>query len=116
MARRYADAILGAVEKGVAIPESELPTRKRSRRPPHDPAYDARLERLKELRNAVAHRHNLPPGLVCPNGTLQGIARLDPDAAVDLGEVQELRAWQRDLLGDDAVLGVLRSAPAEGPT
>jgi ribonuclease D len=116
VAQRYADAILQAIERGLAIPESELPVRKRARRMPPDPAYDARLERLKDLRNAAADRHELPPGLLCPNGTLQGIARLDPDAEVDLGAVVELRAWQRGLLGDDAVLAALRGNAGGEPS
>jgi ribonuclease D len=113
-ARRYGEAILAAVEEGLAVPEADLPTRKRSRRPPHDPTYDARLERLKELRNAAAGRHDLAPGLICPNATLQAIARLDPNAAIDFGQVEELRAWQRELLGDRAVLAALRGEPAAG--
>jgi ribonuclease D len=114
VARRYGDAILAAVAEGLAVPEDDLPTRKRSRRPPLDPAYDARLERLKELRNTAADRHDLPPGLICPNATLQAVARLDPHVAVDLGQVEELRAWQRGLLGDQAVLAALRGDTAAG--
>jgi ribonuclease D len=106
--QRYGPAILDAVKQGVDVPEEHLPSRPRPQRPPHDPAYDQRLDRLKALRNAVAQRTELPPGLVCPNGTLQAIARMDPAESVDLGEVEELRAWQRGLLGDSAVLAALR--------
>lgn len=108
VAERYGREILAAVARGVAIPDDQLPVRARARRPPHDPAYDARLERLKELRNEAAEQIGLQPGLVCPNGTLQAIARLDPSGPVDLGAVEELRAWQRSLLGDDALLRALR--------
>jgi len=114
VAERHGREILDAVARGVAVPDEQLPTRRRTRRPPHDPAYDARLDRLKELRNLAAERLGLQPGLLCPNGTLQGIARLDPTGPVDIGEVEELRTWQRKLLGDDALLGALRGPDSRG--
>lgn len=113
VAERYGPAILDAVARGVAVPEEDLPARTRSRRPPHDPAYDARLDRLKELRNVAAEQLGLQPGLLCPNGTLQGIARLHPVEATDLGQVEELRTWQRTLLSDEALLEALRGAEGE---
>ena len=72
--RRGSD-LLGAVERALAIPERDLPRVDRPPRRPADPAFDARVERLKAARNGEAARLDLAPGVLCPNGTLEAIAR-----------------------------------------
>jgi ribonuclease D len=109
--QRHSEKILAAIAEGLGVPHDQLPVVQRTRRPPPDPAYDARLERLKEARNAAAQRVGLAPGLLCPNGTLQTIARLAPTAPADLGEVPELRAWQRETLGDEMLVSAARDLP-----
>ena len=104
IARRYGAAILSAVEQGEALPKEALPRTLRKKRPLPDPGYEMRLERLKELRNSRAESSGLDPGLVCPNGTLQAIARAAPTSAVGLDDVPELRAWQRGVLDELAIL------------
>src|SRR5213083_1915342 len=47
LARRHGDALLEAVARAKALPESELPKLARTPRLPKDPGSDARLERLK---------------------------------------------------------------------
>src|SRR3954452_9597900 len=49
-AERRGRDILAAVERGLSIPDRELPRLERPRRPPPDAAYEARLERLKAVR------------------------------------------------------------------
>jgi hypothetical protein len=53
--------------------------------------------------------------VVCPNGTLEAIARLDPKTGAELGGVTELRRWQLRAFGEE-LLKVLRSAPTPAPT
>jgi hypothetical protein len=50
--------------------------------------------------------------VVCPNGTLEAIARLDPTTAAELGAVTELRRWQLREFGEE-LLKALRGAPAQ---
>ena len=107
--QRYGEAILEAVREGRALPEERLPNVTRSRRPPPDPAYDARLERLKAVRNRMAATVGLEPGLVCPNGTLQAVARAAPTAPDQLTAIPELRSWQREVLGDRRILAAVGS-------
>lgn len=106
--RRFGTAILEAVQVGLAVPDSALPSVRRHRRPTTDPAYDLRLERLKQLRNARAQATGMEPGLLCPNGTLQAIARAEPDSAEALDGIEELRQWQRQVIDDRDVLGAVR--------
>jgi ribonuclease D len=111
---RYGEAILSAVQEGLTLPEERLPNLTRSKRPPPDPAYDARLDRLKVVRNRMAASVGLEPGLVCPNGTLQAVARLSPTRPEELAAIPELRAWQREVLGDRQILIAVSAPEGEG--
>lgn len=111
---RYGEAILSAVQEGLTLPEERLPNVTRSKRPPPDPAYDARLDRLKVVRNRMAASVGLEPGLVCPNGTLQAVARLSPTRPEELAAISELRAWQREVLGDRQILIAVSAPEGEG--
>ncbi len=112
IARRGAE-ILEAVERAMAIPERDLPRLPRPPRRAHDPAYDARLERLKAVRNRIAQRLDLQPGVACPNGTLEEIARRAPGSPEELATVPSLRRWQREEFGGELLAAVVE--PAEPP-
>jgi ribonuclease D len=99
LSRRRGDELLGAIERGLKVPPSEIPRPDRGPRIRPDPALLDRLERLKVARNAAATRLNLAPGVLCPNGTLERIARADPRSLEDLAAIPELRVWQRKVMG-----------------
>jgi ribonuclease D len=110
--QRHGQALLAAVTEGLDTPADRLPRIRRSRRPTPDPDYDARLERLKSVRTEAAKRIGMDPGLLCPNGTLQAIARIAPLDVADLDAVTELRSWQREVIGDRALVAAARD-PSE---
>jgi ribonuclease D len=98
--RRWGADILAAVRRGVGAPPESIPVFERSRRPPPDLAYEARLDRLKTVRNAAAAELPLAPGVLCPNAILEAIARQEPVAVEDLASIGEMRRWQRTVLGE----------------
>lgn len=100
-ARGWISEILAAVQRGTDLPAEQLPQTKKRQRRERDPAYEQRLDQLKELRNRRAVETGIDPGLLCPNGTLQAIARESADGPPVLAELPELRMWQREVLGDD---------------
>ena len=104
---RRGKEIFAALERGLAVPESELPKLQRATRIPPDPAYDARLEQLKALRGRLAERYQLAPGVLCPNGTLEIIGRRNPATLEQLSEIRELRRWQLREFGPE-LLAALR--------
>jgi ribonuclease D len=108
--RRRGTDLLEAVAAGLAAPADSIPTFERVRRPAPDPEFDARLERLKGARNALATRLELAPGVLCPNGILEAVARLNPSRVADLAAVTDMRAWQREVLGQD-LLEAVKSRP-----
>jgi ribonuclease D len=91
--------ILAAIQRGLDLAEADLPRVERPPRRPADPAFDARLERLKATRNLLATQYELAPGVLCPNGTLEAIARVNPYTIEQMGGIRELRRWQLRELG-----------------
>jgi ribonuclease D len=109
-AERRGREILAAVQRGLAVPEHLLPRLPRPLRRPQDPAYEARLERLKATRNALALRYELPPGVLCSNGVLEAIARMNPTTPQQMEQVSELRRWQLREIGNDLLQAVHQPA------
>ncbi|MEX0692190.1 MAG: HRDC domain-containing protein [Gemmatimonadales bacterium] len=107
IARRSGTDLLGAVRQGLAMPRAEWPTWERQRRAKDEPVVDERFARLKALRATRSTAVDLDPGQVCPNGTLLAIARAAPTSAADLDVIPDLRSWQREVMGDAAMLAAV---------
>jgi ribonuclease D len=112
-AERRGREILAAVKRGLELPERELPRIERTPRRAYDAAFDARLERLKAARNRLATELDLQPGVLCPNGTLEAIARANPGSLEELGVLPELRRWQLRKIGGE-LLAAARQPTAAG--
>jgi ribonuclease D len=106
LARRHGAALVAAVGRALQLPEAELPKRERGPRFAKDPEFDARVERLKTARNGVAKQLGLDPGVLCGKATLEVVARAQPVSRAGLTQVNDLRRWQVDVLGD-ALLSAL---------
>ncbi|MCU0619868.1 MAG: HRDC domain-containing protein [Gemmatimonadales bacterium] len=107
--------LLAAVERARALPEQALPRVERPPRRSPDLVLEARVERLKQRRNALAPALGLQPGVLCPNGTLEAIARLAPTTLEELATVPGLRTWQRGAIGRELLDVIPEPAPAGGP-
>lgn len=106
LAARRGREVLGAIKRAMALPEKDLP---RVPRPPKrvtDSEFEARVERLKAVRNAAAKRLELAPGVVCPNGTLEAIARAAPKTLEELRALPGVRQWQVEEIGKDLLQAV----------
>jgi ribonuclease D len=113
-AERRGRELLAAIARGQSIPDRDLP---RVERPPRrivDPTFDATLDRLKAVRNRLAAELDLQPGVLCPNGTLEAIARARPASTEALAQVPELRRWQLREIGRALLAAVAEPAPAAG--
>jgi ribonuclease D len=104
LANRYGDQLLAAISRGLATPLDTLAVPERRPRERPDAAQEARFERLKQLRNRRAQELGLEPGVICPNGALQAIARAAPGQREELAGMVEVRRWQVEALGAAAVL------------
>jgi ribonuclease D len=106
LAARHGAELIAGVHRALALDEEALPRIERSARTPKDPAFDARVDRLKAVRNRVATELGLDPGVLCGRGTLETVARARPKDRAGLAQVGELRRWQIAVLGD-ALLATL---------
>jgi ribonuclease D len=109
LARRHGAALLAAVGRARELADADLPRVERTPRPPRDPAFDARAERLKAARNRAAAALALDPGVLCGRATLEAVARATPPPTdrAGLARIGELRRWQIEALGDE-LLAALR--------
>ena len=106
LAARHGTELIACVHRALALDEEALPRIERSARTRKDPAFDARVDRLKAVRNRVAKEMGLDPGVLCGRGTLELIARARPKDRAGLAQVGGLRRWQINVLGD-AMLATL---------
>ena len=109
---RHAAEILEAVERGVAVPDADLPQFPRAPRWDKDPDFDARVNALRTVRDDAAKRLDLDPGVLGSRERLEAIARRMPQSIEDLVEIPELRRWQIEEFGEAAVRAVNSIAQA----
>jgi ribonuclease D len=94
-----APALLAAVERGLAVPENELPRFPRAARWDRDPEFDTRVSAIKTERDKVAAELDLDMGVLCSRDRMEAVARANPGSMEELQAVAELRRWQMELLG-----------------
>jgi ribonuclease D len=106
IAGRRGKEILDAVERGLAVPENELPRFPRAPRWERDSDFDARVTRLRAVREAAASRLALDPGVLVSRDRLEAIARLRPKSMDELLTVPDLRRWQAREIGEGVLEAV----------
>jgi ribonuclease D len=112
-----AGEILDGVQRGLAVPDAELPRFPKAARWDRDPDFDARTTALKTVRDAAAIRLDLDPGVLCSRDRLESVARRNPTTREELDLIPELHNWQKAELGEDFLkaLGQPRKPAVESP-
>jgi ribonuclease D len=100
---KHADEMLAAVERGLAVPDAELPKFPRRPRWDRDPEFESNVAKLKVARDAAAAQLQLDPGILCARERLEAVARQRPTSVDALANVAELRRWQIEVLGAELV-------------
>lgn len=98
-----AQDLVAAVNRGLAVPEADLPRFPKAARWDRDPHFDTRVNALKTVRDAAAQRLDLDPGVLASRERLEAVARKKPTTREELSEIPELRRWQVEVLGDGFV-------------
>ena len=91
--------IIAAVRRGLEVPEAELPKFPKAQRWNKDRDFDARVVRLKGVRDEIARALDLDPGVLCSRERLENIARSTAKTVEDLEAVPGLRRWQIEVMG-----------------
>ena len=100
---RGATAILSAVQRGLEVAEEHLPRFPRVAKWEREDDFDARVARLKAVRDAAAMRLSLDPGVLCSRERLEAVGRRKPEKVKDLEDIPGLRKWQIGEMGDEFV-------------
>jgi len=97
--RRAGEAILAAVERGLAVPDSDLPVRRPAPRPRVSGAVQRRSEALRAWRVEAAKRVELDAGVIFPQRLIDRLAH-DPPRDLDaLARVEGVGRWRAELFG-----------------
>lgn len=101
IAERRGHEVLDAIARGLAVPDDQLPRFPRAPRWERDPDFNARVNRLRGVRETAAQRLDLDPGFLISRERLELIARKRPTTVDQLGEIPDLRQWQIAVMGGD---------------
>jgi ribonuclease D len=106
MVDRAGSEIIAAIRRGLEVPEAELPRFPKPQRWNKDQDFDARVARLKAVRDEVAHKLELDPGVLCSRERLENIARSGAKTIEELEAVPDLRRWQIEVMGGGFIAGL----------
>lgn len=99
-ADRYGRDLVGIVARALEIPEEELPERNPAKAWIRDKALEAKIERLKKVRDRFAKELRVDPVIL---GARQVLTAVATTGTID---VPAMREWQKRLIGD-ALLAAL---------
>lgn len=120
MPRGLADSrraeILAAVERGLEVPEAQLPRFPKSPRWDRDPHFDEIVSKLKGVRDAAAVRLELDPGVLASRDRLESVVRARPTSMEELLAIPGLRRWQAGELGNEFLEVIAGAPPAPVPS
>jgi ribonuclease D len=91
---READAILDAIERGLDLPDRELPARDQGERTIMPNAARKRVESLKTWRDQQATRSKLDPSIVMPLRLIERVALDGPQTLTELAAIEGIRQWR----------------------
>lgn len=105
--RRHGDALLRAVEAGLAVPAADRPHQPPARKP-FDETVAARVDLALALVKGRCLRDEVDPGLVATRAEVERLVAAGPSDRSPL-----LQGWRRKLVGED-LLRLLRGEAAVG--
>jgi ribonuclease D len=88
------DTVYAAIQRGLELPDSELPARERAERTSLSRAALASVESLREWRDAQATASKLDPSVVMSQRLIERIAIAQPTTLAELAAVEGIRKWR----------------------
>jgi ribonuclease D len=99
--QRHGAAILAAIERGLATPDSDLPQFPRNGRKEVLDQAKERLKNLKTWRECFSCALHLDPGMLAPNWLLEAVADTGSGSRAELDAIPGMREWQKRLFGKE---------------
>ena len=100
---RWGGAIVAAVGRAQALPETDWPTLERHPRPRIPGIVARRIEALRQWRKDAAPRFGLEPGLLLPNRLITTVAFAGPRDPATLATLDGVRRWRAEIMGAEIV-------------
>jgi ribonuclease D len=89
-----AAVVFAAIERGLHLPEDELPAREQGARPSPSPAASRRIKALRAWRDEQSERSRLDPSIVMPQRLVERLAAAGPRTLAELAAVDGLCRWR----------------------
>jgi ribonuclease D len=108
-----AQSLLDAIERGLAVPDADLPRFPRGPRWDRDPDFDSRVSAIKTARDRIAAELDMDTGVLLSRDRMEAIARAKPASPDDFDKIPELRKWQVGLFAKPVFDALKHHQPAE---
>ncbi len=104
----FGENCIKAIVKGLEMEEKDLPLYPREKTPRFSPEIPERIKALKLMRVHASKSTGIEPGFLLNNATISAVANAFPKSIQELKNINVLRLWQVEILGDDILkaLGV----------
>ena len=89
-----AEVVFDAIQRGLDLPEADLPAREPGERPFVSPSARRRIEALRTWRTAQAEASKLDPSIVMSQRLAERLAAAAPKTLADLAAVDGIRRWR----------------------
>jgi ribonuclease D len=96
---RFGAELAALVRKAMELDESTLPARGEAKAWIRDKTLEARVDRLKKVRDRIASDLKIEPSVLAPRHVLTAIAMLDAPTFADLDQIPAMREWQKRVAG-----------------
>jgi ribonuclease D len=80
-------------------PEDQLPEKSEPKAWIRDKSLEARVDRLKKIRDRFASELRIDGSMLAPRHVLTAIATNQPQSVEELDQIPAMRNWQKQLLG-----------------
>ena len=100
---RWGLALTAALERGLALPDADLPQWPHRPRPRISGAVSRRVEALRKWRASAAQRNGLDPGVLLSNRVIGQIAEAAPRTVDQLAAVEGVRRWRAEAFGAEII-------------
>ncbi len=92
--RGQIEIVFEAIQRGLALPESELPAREQGERTTVSAAARRRIDALRAWRDNQAKQSRLDPSIVMPTRVIERIALAAPRTLAELAAIEGIRQWR----------------------
>ncbi len=103
---RWSDEVLGAIARGLAVPDDALPVLERRPRPNVPAVVRRRIDALRVWRAEATTRFGLEPGVLLPNRLIGTVAEAGPRDADALTRVEGVRRWRVEAFGGEVLAAI----------